>query len=53
MSGTSCKYGAECGLIAQCDVCGCCCTDHECECEDEEFDDFGDDDETGSDIDAE
>ena len=35
----SCKYGAECGLVVDCE-CDCCIEVHPCECEPE---DYGDD----------
>jgi hypothetical protein len=31
----SCKYGAECGYVLDCE-CDCCCIDHPCECEDDD-----------------
>ncbi len=37
----SCKYGAECGLEADCDVCQCCNEVHPCECpQDEDLEGF-------------
>lgn len=39
----SCKYGAECGYVLDCE-CDCCCIDHPCEC-DEDLCDDGDNDE--------